>query len=253
MKALTGVMAKLKKIYNEQQFHPSILAILVNPFYFARCGLRDAIVTFAPSLKGNILDVGCGSQPYRRYFKCNEYIGLDIDTNSNRQAKVADYFYDGSRFPFNDSSFDSVLCNQVLEHVFNPQQFLSEIRRILKPGGRILLTVPFVWDEHEQPYDYARYTTFGLRQLFEEQGLRWLDHKKLGGDVSILFQLTNAYIFKVTWILPKWWRLLILSSFVMPINVLGIIFRELLPNNIDLFLDHVVLAEKENYNEKSKI
>ena len=55
------------------------------------------------------------------------------------------------------------MCNQVLEHVFNPDDFVREIARVLKPGGALLLTVPFVWNEHEQPYDYARYSSFGLR------------------------------------------------------------------------------------------
>ena len=136
-----------------------------------------------------------------------------------------------------------MLCNQVLEHVFNPQEFLGEIRCVLKPGGRLLLTVPFVWDEHEQPYDCARYTSFGLRHLFDQQGLRWLEHRKLGDDASILFQLTNAYLFKVGRRLPKWWFLLFSVTVMAAVNCLGVVARRLLPDNGDLFLDHVVLAE----------
>jgi SAM-dependent methyltransferase len=237
------LLARLKQRYREELFHPGWLALVINPFYFARAGLRDAMVAFAPSLHGRLLDVGCGSKPYRRYFRQQEYVGLDIDTKANRQAGVADFFYDGVRFPFQDASFDAVLCNQVLEHVFNPQEFLGEIRRVLKPGGRLLLTVPFVWDEHEQPYDCARYTSFGLRHLFEQQGLRWLEHRKLGGDASILFQLTNAYLFKVGRRLPKWWFLLFSVTAMAAVNCLGVAARRLLPDNDDLFLDHVVLAE----------
>lgn len=238
-----ALLARLKQRYREEQFHPGLLALVINPFYFARASLRDAMVSFAPTLSGRLLDVGCGSQPYRRYFQQVAYVGLDIDNEANRQAAVADYFYDGSRFPFDDASFDAVLCNQVLEHVFNPQEFLAEIRRVLKPGGRLLLTVPFVWDEHEQPYDCARYTTFGLRHLFEQQGLRWLEHHKLGGDASILFQLTNAYLFKVGRRLPKWWFLLFSGTVMAAVNFLGVVARRFLPDNSDLFLDHVVLAE----------
>ena len=240
-----SLLTPLKQKYREEQFHPGLLALFINPFYFARAGLRDAIAELGPRLSGRLLDVGCGSQPYRRYFPHLDYLGLDIDTAANRQAGIADHFYDGSRFPFEDSSFDSVLCNQVLEHVFNPQQFLSEIRRVLKPGGRLLLTVPFVWDEHEQPYDCARYTSFGLRHLFDEQDLQWLEHRKLGGDASILFQLTNAYLFKVGRRLPKWWFLLFSVTVMAMVNWLGFIVRRLLPENGDLFLDHVVLAENK--------
>ena len=72
-----------------------------------------------------------------------------------------------------------MLCNQVLEHVFNPQEFLGELGRVLARGGRLLLTVPFVWDEHEQPFDYARYSSFGLKALLEQHGFRVLQHRKL--------------------------------------------------------------------------
>lgn len=241
---IMSLLAHLKQRYQEEQFHPSLLALLCNPFYFARAGLRDAILLFASRLSGRLLDVGCGSQPYRRYFQKQEYVGLDLDTEANRQAGVADYFYDGSCFPFPDASYDAVLCNQVLEHVFNPEEFLAEIRRVLKPGGRLLLTVPFVWDEHEQPYDCARYTSFGLHHLFEQQGLRWLEHRKLGNDASILFQLTNAYLFKVASRLPRRWFLLFSVTVMAAVNFFGVIARSILPNNNDLFLDHVVLAEK---------
>lgn len=240
---MSSLITRLKQIYLNEQFHPSPLAVLINPFYFARKNLRDAVLAFAPSLHGQLLDVGCGSQPYRRYFEHVDYVGLDIDIPVNRAAAIADFFYTGELFPFADSSFDSVLCNQVLEHVFNPQQFLSEIRRVLKPGGHLLLTVPFVWDEHEQPYDCARYTTFGLRHLFEEQSLQWVEHRKLGNDVSILFQLTNAYLFKVARRLPKWWFLLFTVTVMAVVNCVGVVARRILPNNDDLFLDHVVFAK----------
>ena len=67
--------------------------------------------------------------------------------------KHADRSYDGKTFPFSDGEFDAVLTSEVLEHVFNPDEFLSEINRVLRDDGVLLLTVPFVWDEHEQPFD----------------------------------------------------------------------------------------------------
>lgn len=231
-------------ICRRQMFFPGWFAIFVNPFYFARAGLRDAMTEFAPMLSGRLLDVGCGSKPYQSLFAVDAYVGLDIDSEVTRKRGIADHFYDGNAFPFPDASFDSVLCNQVLEHVFNPDEFLGEISRVLKPGGKLLLTVPFVWDEHEQPYDYARYSSFGLRALLEKQGFRVLQHKKLGADASILFQLANTYLFKITQGFPRPFKLLLTASVMAFINVLGLFARRLLPNNPDLFLDHVVLAEK---------
>jgi SAM-dependent methyltransferase len=220
------------------------MGIFVNPFYFARAGLSGAMADYAQKLSGRLLDVGCGSKPYRALFSVESYVGLDIDSAATRQRGIADYFYDGNKFPFENASFDAILCNEVLEHVFNPDEFIQEIVRVLKPGGKLLLTVPFVWDEHEQPYDYARYSSFGLRALLEKQGLKVTQHKKLGADASILFQLANAYLFKVTEGFSRLTRALLTGSVMAFINILGLIARRVLPANSDLYLDNVVLAEK---------
>ena len=234
----------LKIVYQRQEFFPGWLGIFVNPYYFARGGLRDAITGLAPKLTGRLLDVGCGSKPYRELFTVETYIGMDIDSERARLAGIADSFYGGREFPFSSGSFDSIVCSQVLEHVFNPDEFLGEIARVLKPGGRLLLTVPFVWDEHEQPFDYARYSSFGLNALLAKQGLRIIQHNKLGADPSTLFQLANAYLYKVTECFPSKIRLLLIVTVMAFINLSGLLARRLLPANPDLFLDHAVLAEK---------
>lgn len=241
---LIKMMNKLKSIYLRQMFFPNWLGIFINPFYIARSGLRKGVSEFSSSLSGQLLDVGCGKKPYQSLFSVANYVGLDIDSETTRKHGIADYLYDGKRFPFEDAAFDSMLCNQVFEHVFNPDEFLDEIIRVLKPGGKLLLTAPFVWDEHEQPYDFARYSSFGLCALLEKTGFHIIQHKKLGADASILFQLANAYLFKITQHLPMSIKLLLTVSVMAAINVMGIIARLVLPNNPDLFLDHVILAEK---------
>lgn len=234
----------LKSIYRRQVFFPGWLGLFINPFYHARAGLCAAMTEFAPELSGRLLDVGCGTKPYRSLFEVVDYVGLDIDSEPTRKRGMADYLYDGGKFPFVDADFDSILCNQVLEHVFNPEEFLGEINRVLKPGGKLLLTVPFVWDEHEQPFDYARYSSFGLHALLEKQGFKILQHKKLAADASILFQLVNAYLYKLTQNLPMPIQLVFTATVIAFFNLLGVLAGKLLPDNPDLFLDHVVLAEK---------
>ncbi len=234
----------LKSTYRREMFSPGWFAIFINPFYFARAGLYRAMTDFAPRLNGRLLDVGCGSKPYRSLFSVGTYVGLDVDNESSRRQGVADHLYDGHTFPFAEGAFDSVLCNQVLEHVFNPDEFLREIARVLTPGGRLLLTVPFVWDEHEQPYDYARYSSFGLRALLEKNGFRLIVHNKLGADVTTLFQLLNVYLFKVIRPMPVALRLLFTVTIMAFVNLFGLLARSLLPSSPDLFLDHVVLAER---------
>lgn len=237
-------LTRLRAFYRRQAFFPGPLGVFVNPFYLARSALHHAIRDCANMLGGRLLDVGCGSKPYRSLFNVTEYVGLDIDSPVARQRGVADVFYAGKDFPFEANSYDAVLCNQVLEHVFNPDEFLAEIGRVLRPGGKLLLTVPFVWDEHEQPWDYARYSSFGLKALLEKQGFRILSHRKLRADVSVLFQLANAYLFKLTQGWPRPANLLFTATVMAALTVLGLLGARLLPDNPDLYLDHVLLAEK---------
>lgn len=238
--------ARVRVLMSKQSFFPSFLGIFVNPFYFARRGLADAMLRHSKSLTGALLDVGCGTKPYQALFDVDKYIGLDIDSDFARKRGFADYYYDGILFPFPDQEFDAVLCNQVLEHVFNPDHFLCEINRVMKPSAKMLLTVPFVWDEHEQPYDYARYSSFGLKALLERNGFRVLRYEKLGADASILFQLINAYLFRISTHWNKNFRLGFTIIFMGMFNLLGLMARTILPKNPDLFLDHVVLVEPKS-------
>ena len=240
------MIRRIKEIYRQQSFFPGWLGIFVNPFYFARAGLCEAMTRLSPILSGRLLDVGCGAKPYQRLFTVDAYVGLDIDSAASRKLGTADYFYDGNAFPFDDDSFDAVLCNQVLEHVFSPDTFLGEVKRVLKPEGKFLLTVPFVWDEHEQPFDYGRYSSFGLRALLEKQDFKVIQHDKSGADVTVIFQLFNAYLFKVTQSLPAAFKVLLTVTVMAFINILGLLFRYILPANPDLFLDNIVLAERDS-------
>ena len=238
------MLASLKAYYLDQMIRPGLVGLFVNPFYFARRELLRAVQSLAPELRGRVLDVGCGSRPYERLVTAREYVGLELDTPENRRTKNADVFYDGRKLPFEDASFDAVICNQVLEHVFEPDAFVSEIARVLRSGGRLLLTVPFVWDEHEQPRDYGRYSSFGLAALLARNGLKVLRQEKTAGDVKALFQLINAYLYKVTVTRSAYANLLLTLVLMAPFNLLGSVLAWVLPRNADLFLDNVVLAER---------
>lgn len=226
------------------QFEPDWLGVLTNPFYFARAGLLDGIKELAPNVTGRTLDVGCGQKPYRHLFPSSEYIGLELDTEANRRGKRADVFYDGKTIPFPDGHFDSVISSQVFEHVFEPSRFLAEIFRVLKPGGCFVLTVPFVWDEHEQPYDFGRYSTFGLRHMLEGAGFKVEVLRKSMTDGRLLFQLANAMLFK-RFASPNRWRTAAAILLTMaPLNVLGLTLGRLFPSGDDLYLDNIALARK---------
>ncbi len=225
-------------------FHSAFLGIFFNPFYFSRMALRKAVARSAPAITGAVLDLGCGIKPYRSFFRCDTYTGLEYDTQKNRRSKNADAFYTGTAFPFESESFDAALSTQVLEHVFTPDAFLEETHRVLKPSGKLLLTVPFFWDEHETPYDFGRYTSFGLAHLFEKHGFRILRQEKTCADASVLFQMLNVYIFRKISFRSTWLTLLLRSPFVAFVNITGLCLSWILPRNGTLYLDNVILAEK---------
>jgi len=122
--------------------------------------------------RGRVVDLGCGSAPYRDIILdiAEEYIGVDWENSMHDQSKV-DVFADLSkRLPFEDDYADTVVSFEVLEHLPEPDFFLCECNRILKPTGLLFMTVPFMWHVHEEPHDYFRYTQYGLRYLLEKNG-----------------------------------------------------------------------------------
>lgn len=230
--------------WRQQLFHPGPLGWLVNPFYFARQGLKRGLNEFFSQLHGRILDVGCGRKPYRHLVPAADYVGLELDTPELRELGAADLYYTGGRFPVPNASFDAVICSQVLEHIFTPADFLGEIRRVLRPGGSLLLTTPFAWDEHSQPYDFARYSSFGLRAMLEQAGFKVLAQRKTNADGRALVQLASGYLYKIT---RTRWRSLNGAAqllVIAPVNFFGVLIGWVLPANPDLYLDNVVLAKK---------
>jgi SAM-dependent methyltransferase len=234
----------LKNLYRRQSFFPGFLGLFTNPFYFARMGLYKAIKDFSSDLSGRLLDIGCGSKPYAELFFVDEYVGLEIDNIETRKKGIANYYYDGNSFPFEVEQFDAVLCNQVFEHVFNPDFFMSEISRVLRPSGKLLLSVPFTWDEHEQPYDFARYSSFALKFILEQHGFRVIGQIKTCADTTTIFQLINAYLYKIFIHRSRTMQFLLTITVIAFFNIMGVLIGKALPKNDDLYLDNVVLAVK---------
>ena len=236
--------SKLRKIYTQEMYFPTLLSLFINPFYFGRKGLYKNIKDLASNITGKTLDVGCGLKPYQKLYHSSEYLGLEYDTPENRELKNADYFYDGTTFPFEKSSFDSVVVNEVFEHVFNPNNFLQQINQVLKKDGILFMTMPFAWDEHEQPFDYARYTSFGISSILEKHGFEIITQRKSVSDIRVIFQQLNLYIWKKLRTRSGILNQIIILFLISPFNVLGEILNLILPSNPDLYLDNIVLARK---------
>ncbi|NQV02783.1 MAG: class I SAM-dependent methyltransferase [Bacteroidia bacterium] len=236
---------KIKKIYQKEDFHPSLLSIFINPFYFIRKGLQKGISANAKYMKGLMLDFGCGTKPYKENFNVQEYIGLEIEKSTpNHQHKQIDVFYDGKHIPFDDNYFDSVFSSEVFEHIFNLDEILDELHRVMKPRAHMLVTLPFVWDEHEIPHDFARYTSFGIKHLLEKKGFEIIKFDKTTNYVETVFQMWNAYVSQ--FIIPsnKYVRLLLTPFAIFPVSLLGIVLSKLLPENKNFYNDNIIVARK---------
>ena len=241
----------LRKIYfnakRKQEFNPKFLGIFINPFYFARKRLYDSIKELAKEINGgSLLDVGCGTKPYKELFNVEKYDGLEIITEEYGDLKEAEFFYDGKTFPFENNSYDNILCNEVLEHVFNPDEFLCEIHRVLKSDGKLLLTVPFVWFEHEPPYDYGRYSSYGLKYLLEAHGFEIIKYKKSSNTLETISQLLNGYIVMNFMFLKRMriFNYIFTDIFCSISTLFALIFGKIFPKGELFYLDNVVLAKK---------
>jgi len=124
--------------------------------------------------KGNLLDVGCGDKRYKNIFLpyLERYIGIDIPSKIKRETELLrksniDIYATGLKLPFKSQSFDTIVSFQVLEHVPEPNEFIKEISRVIKETGYLIITAPQSYQLHEEPYDYYRYTKYGLKYLVE--------------------------------------------------------------------------------------
>ncbi|MDV3503089.1 class I SAM-dependent methyltransferase [Marinobacter sp. M-5] len=120
---------------------------------------------------GHIFDLGCGEAPYREFFLkyAKQYTGVDW-AGSLHETK-ADIAADLNKIiPVESDVADSVVSISVIEHLYDPETMLSEAYRILKPGGDLVVQVPWQWHIHEFPHDYFRYTPSGLSYLLQEAG-----------------------------------------------------------------------------------
>lgn len=163
--------------------------MMINKFLFkigltkkiTRAKLEEFLKKYKDSL-GLTLDLGCGGAPYQKYFP--NRIGFDVQPGSG-----VDVVGDAHNLPFEDEKFDNILCTEVLEHLHSPHIAISEMRRVLKKGGKLILTTRFIFPLHDTPNDYYRFTKYGLKHLFRDWEILELKEETttLGG-IAVLLQ-----------------------------------------------------------------
>lgn len=229
-----------KNLCTRQEFYPSLIGILMNPYFFARKGLLKYISQNRNYISGRCMDFGCGEKPYEQLFSTTEYIGVEIETENKKSGIV---YYDGKKLPFVDGYFDCIICSQVLEHIPNIDEIIFEFYRVLKKGGYILLTVPFSYPEHLKPFDFRRFSSYGIKYLMQTKGFRVITYQKSGNYIETIAQMKNIYFNEKIFANRK--HLKIFKRIVIcMINLEGLICTRILKEDKDLYLDNIIVAKK---------
>jgi SAM-dependent methyltransferase len=150
---------------------------------------------------GNLIDIGCGNVPmfefYRNYVDSVTTVDW-AESIHTEGAKHLDIIADLNTSPIpelENNSFDSAICSDVLEHIYEPKILLYEIHRVLKQNGILLLNVPFTFPVHESPHDYYRYTEWALKSLMKDNGFEIIRFEYLGGIVASWITLTTQGLY----------------------------------------------------------
>ena len=240
------LVGRLKSKVKREQFKPTLLGLVINPVYIIRGGLLKCINEFAPQVKGSVLDFGCGSKPYENLFvHSDEYIGCDVQVSGhNHQDSKIDYFFDGKKLPFMDGRFETVVSFEVFEHVFNLPGILKEINRVTKKSGMLLISIPFAYGEHEAPYDFARYTSFGITDILKESGFKVIEYKKTTTHFLAICQLFISYLVQNIDKKKNKYYYIFQVLLIFPLTVMAYALNSILPKNYDLFCSSVILCKK---------
>jgi SAM-dependent methyltransferase len=173
--------------------------VMPQSFYIIRKSLLNAVTELKPKLHGVVVDLACGIMPYKEYLRSDlieRYIGIDLEPTEYHNQVKPDYYWNGEIIPLEDASVDFVIATEFLEHYFDTNHILKEIKRVLKPGGTFFFTVPSVWPLHEAPFDYHRFTPFALEKYFKKSEFSSWEIKPLGGfhyHLAISFALWSDF------------------------------------------------------------
>jgi len=147
-----------------------------------------------PHAGGVMLDFGCGGQPYKTLFgsRVTRYIGADVAASRDIHLDI-EMPKDGT-VPLADDSVDTILSTQTLEHVYDFQFYVRECHRLLKPGGILIITVPMQWRVHEVPYDFWRFTRYGVSELMTRNDFAVISITPCGGAWALVGQIVNSHL-----------------------------------------------------------
>lgn len=207
---------------------------ITHPDFLNGKGLYKSAVKTSKYIKGLVLDVGSGKSAYLDiYREANDtFRYFSIDYPASREVMLVesdkpDIYGDAHYLPFKNAVADVVLFNQVLEHVPEPNQVLGEISGLLKKGGNLVISVPFIYQIHGEPFDFYRYTKYGVTYLLKKNGFEIEEFMPNGYFGVVLIELINGFIMEV---FTRNIFLKAIGFFVMPLififtNTIGILLE----------------------------
>lgn len=175
--------------------NPACVPRTVDIFHDRRSILR-ALTDALPLFHGSLLDIGCGYMPYRQLVlsppsRAERYIGMDLGGNDYQKP---DIMWDGRRIPLPDASVDCAMATEVFEHCPDPTAVMAEALRVLRPGGVLFFTVPFLWPLHDQPHDEYRFTPISLERHLRAAGFEDVRLRAQGGWDASLAQMIGLWV-----------------------------------------------------------
>ncbi len=216
-----------------------IARALLSPIWLLDNGMNAATRDIlAACVKDNThwLDLGCGLKPFASSFNHAHYTGIDIEVSGRScDMKVPDKYFDGINIPYEDNMFDGVLCTQVLEHVENLDLLLAECNRVIKMGGDFVVSVPFLFREHEQPYDFRRFTSYGLMLALTNNGFQVRTSLKYPSAIETIATLFSVHVTNNIGYKNRVAYLLTGLLVNLPVQIFSKLFAKFLPDNRDLF------------------
>jgi SAM-dependent methyltransferase len=210
----------------------SPIRLLDNEMDFA----TKALLADCVKANSHWLDVGCGLKPFASCFNHARYTGIDIEVSGrSSDMKVPDKYFDGVNIPYENEMFDGVLCTQVLEHVENLDMLLAECNRVTKLGGGFVVSVPFIYREHEQPYDFRRFTSYGLVLSMQRNGFKTSSMLKLLSGIETIATLFAVHVSNNIASKNKFAFVCTSIFLILPSLILSKFVAKIIPDGGDLF------------------
>jgi SAM-dependent methyltransferase len=181
----------MKREENLRRYEKAVKVTVSNSNYLVYSSFHDELSTAIEKYaSGSLLDIGCGNKPYESWMngKVTEYVGCDIVQSSSNRV---DYLCPANNIPLENERFDTIFSSQTIEHLEDYQGMVNEAFRLLKSEGYFILSGPFYWHLHEEPYDFYRFTKHGFKYVLEESGFEVCEIRPNGGAWATLGLVIN--------------------------------------------------------------